>query len=137
MQHLYQGFTLIDITPTGVTSSDRSKIFERNQQRNWETVQQILGLRTQPTILSTNNFEDDVNRYFFGINFSGKHRIWTFKFSVEYLDVYRQGPDRFGLLKRDFRLTPATLNLNETITPPQATFDSMGPWNNTYFNSLV
>ena len=136
-QHFYQGFTLIDITPTGVTTHVEDKAFERNQQRNWETVQQILGLRTQPTILTTNNFEDDVKRYFFGITYSGKHRIWTFKFSVEYPDVYRQGPDKFGLLKQDFRMIPATTGLRETISLEKSLFEPKGAWNNIYFNSLL
>jgi hypothetical protein len=40
-QYLYQGFTLIDITPTGVISYSPQNEQKRNQQRNWETVQQI------------------------------------------------------------------------------------------------
>ncbi len=68
-RYLYQGFTLIDITPTGVTTHTSNNIFERNQQRNWETVQQIISLRTQPTIISTDNFVDDIKRYNFGINY--------------------------------------------------------------------
>jgi hypothetical protein len=35
---LYQGFTLVDITPTGQTSYSPEKEFARNQQRNWETI---------------------------------------------------------------------------------------------------
>ena len=66
-QYLYQGFTLVDITPTGVISYSHQNEFKRNQQRNWETVQQILSLRTQPTIMETNDFVDDVIKYNFGM----------------------------------------------------------------------
>lgn len=137
-QFVYQGFTLIDITPTGVTTHTPEQEFLRNQQRNWETIQQIIGLRTQPTIIDTDNFTDNVQKgYNFGINYSGYHRIWTFKFSVEYADIYQVGPDRFGLVKYDFQITPVILGLTETAKPERALFYPKGPWNNIYFKTLV
>ena len=135
-QYLYQGFTLIDITPTGVISYSPQNEFKRNQQRNWETVQQILSLRTQPTILETKNFTIDVINYNFGINYSGKHHIWTFKFGVDYADIYQDGPDKFGLVKYDFKITPVIVGLTETIKPEVAVFIPKGPWNNIYFKSI-
>ena len=42
------GYTLIDITPTGVTRDLGDKELERNQQRNWETVLQCIGIRNTP-----------------------------------------------------------------------------------------
>jgi hypothetical protein len=135
-QYLYQGFTLIDITPTGVISYSPQNEFKRNQQRNWETVQQILGLRTQPTILETDDFVDDVIKYNFGIKYQGEHKIWTFKFGVDYADIYQDGPDKFGLIKNDFKITPVILNLTETILPELAVFTPKGPWNNIYFKSI-
>lgn len=134
-QYLYQGFTLVDITPTGVTNGTEE--FQRNQQRNWETVQQIISLRTQPTILSTGNLVDNIDNYNFGINYQGRHRIWTFKFSVEYAAIYQEGPDRFGLVKYDFKTTPVILGLNETAHPERPLFYPKGPWNNIYFKTLV
>lgn len=136
-QYLYQGFTLVDITPTGVTTYTPKQELERNQQRNWETVQQIISLRTQPTIITTANFTDDVKRYNFGINYTGQHRIWTFKFAVEYADIYQEGPDKFGLVKYDFKITPVILGLSETAQPERALFYPKGPWNNIYFKTLV
>lgn len=135
-QYVYRGFTLLDITPTGVTRHSLEQEYERNQQRNWETVLQILGLRTQPFIISTDSFVDTVNCYNFGINYKGKHKIWTFKFAGEYADVYQNGPDKFGLLKSDFKNTPATLGLSETAVPELPLFFSSGPWNNMYFKSV-
>jgi hypothetical protein len=135
-QYLYQGFTLIDITPTGVISYSPQNEFKRNQQRNWETVQQILSLRTQPTILETDNFTADLTGYNFGVNYTGKHHIWTFKFGVDYADIYQDGPDKFGLVKYDFKITPIILKLNETAVPEIAVFQPKGPWNNIYFKSL-
>lgn len=136
-QYLYQGFTLVDITPTGVTTHTAKQELERNQQRNWETIQQILSLRTQPTIIATDNFTNDVNQYNFGINYTGQHRIWTFKFAVEYADIYQEGPDKFGLVKYDFKITPVILGLSETAQPERALFYPKGPWNNIYFKTLL
>ena len=50
MSRLITCFTLVDITPTGVTRSHPDNTKDRNKQRNWETVLQILGLKTQPVI---------------------------------------------------------------------------------------
>ena len=136
-RYLYQGFTLIDITPTGVINYSPQNEFKRNQQRNWETVQQILSLRTQPTILETDNVTADLKDYAFGINYTGQHRIWTFKFGVDYADIYQEGPDKFGLIKSDFKITPIILGLDETAQPEVAIFISKGPWNNIYFKSLT
>ena len=136
-QFLYQGFTLVDITPTGVINHTPKTEFERNQQRNWETVQQIISLRTQPTIITSTNFVDDVVRYNFGINYKGKQKIWTFKFAVEYADIYQEGSDKFGLVKYDFKITPVILGLTETAVPDHPVFYPSGPWNNIYFKSLV
>ena len=47
-QYLYQGFTLIDITPTGVINHSTQNEQKRNQQRNWETVIQTISLGAQP-----------------------------------------------------------------------------------------
>ena len=135
-QYLYQGFTLVDITPTGVISYSPQNEFKRNQQRNWETVQQILSLRTQPTILETDNLVDDVIKYNFGIKYQGEHKIWTFKFGVDYADIYQEGPDKFGLVKYDFKITPIILGLNETARPELGLFYPNGPCNNIYFKTL-
>ena len=135
-QYSYQGFTLIDITPTGQTTYLPTKELERNQQRNWETIQQIINLRTQTEIIKTDNFLADVSDYSFGINHKGKHNIWTFVFSVEHTDIYKDGPDIFGLLKYDFKIIPVVTGLTETIKLEQPIFDVSGPGNNIYFKSI-
>ena len=135
-QYLYQGFTLVDITPTGVVTFSQSNELKRNQQRNWETVQQILSLRTQPTILETDDFTADLKDYNFGVSYQGEHKIWTFKFGVDYPDIYQEGSDKFGLVKYDFQITPVIIGLTETARPELAVFTPKGPWNNIYFKSI-
>ena len=139
MSYIYEGYTLVDITPTGVTTYSPEQSFERNQQRNWETIMQIISLRTQPNILETTNLTKDIN-YFnnnFGINYQGIHKVWYFKFAVDYEDIFLEGSDHYGLLKSDFKITPVVLGLTETAHPEQPIFYTSGPWKNIYFNSLA
>ena len=135
--HLYQGYTLIDITPTGQTVHSIDQAIERNQQRNWETALQILSLRTQPNIIKTDIVVDDVKNYQFGITYTGVHKIWTFIVGVEYRDIYTKGPDIFGLLRSDFKLTPIITGLTETAEFLQPIFVTSGTDNNIYFKTLV
>jgi len=137
-RYTYQGYTLVDITPTGQTSYSPEVELARNQQRNWETVLQILSLRTQPIVLETMTLFEDVT-YFknnFGIGYTGKHRVWSWKFSVDYADVYQDNFDHFGLLKSDFKLTPIILGLTETAEPELPLFYTSGPSKNIYFIPL-
>jgi hypothetical protein len=138
-RYIYQGYTLVDITPTGQTTYSPERELERNQQRNWETVLQILGLRTQTEILFTETLKDDVKNFSpnFGINYTGQHKIWTFKFAVDYAEIYRDGADAYGLLKSDFKITPIILNLSETARPELPIFYTSGPWKNVYFNQVT
>jgi hypothetical protein len=138
-RYIYQGYTLVDITPTGQTTYSPERELARNQQRNWETVLQILGLRTQTEILFTEIFQDDVKNHSpnFGINYTGQHKIWTFKFAVDYAEIYRDGADAYGLLKSDFKITPIILNLSETARPELPIFYTSGPWKNVYFNQVT
>lgn len=132
-QYLYQGFTLVDITPTGQTSHHNDRVFERSQQRNYETVVQILSLRTQVKMLDCWTLEKDVSNYQFGIDHTGEHRIWSFLFSVEYPGVFQLGADSYGTLRQDFQLIPVITGLHETAKFEKNIFYTSGPNNNIYF----
>jgi len=134
--YLYQCCTLIDITPTGVVTYTHENSKKRNQQRNWETVIQILSLRTQPQIISTHRETQDLTKFQFGITHSGKHTVWSFIFGVEYKDVYRQEADPFCLLRNDFKYIPVITKLDETIEIDPPMFIPSGPMNNIYFKSV-
>ena len=131
----YRGYTLIDITKTDALTNDNPK--ERNQQRNWETVQQILSLRAQLLECNyTGVTEKHLKDYSFGIDYKGIHNIWTFEFAVERDDVYNFQHDRYGTLKNDFMVTPIILGLDETATPSKPLFFASGSEKNIYFISL-
>ena len=109
--------TAFDITATGVTGRYRSTrlpfkdragtIIEteahwnrsRNQQRNWESITQVLGLRTQALNL-TDPVRDDQH--------------WQFEFEIEADSVYGSVDQPFELLYADCEGVPMILNLDET-----------------------
>jgi len=130
----YVGYTLIDVTQTGVTSFSLDKQKQRNQQRNWETIHQILSLRAQLyEFESLGMVADNLSKYSFGINYSGVHNIWKFSFAVERPDIYPAELDKYAHLKDDFAITPVILGLDESITPPMPLFYVSGPDRNVYF----
>jgi hypothetical protein len=134
LKYKYRGYTLIDITKTNITSYSAEKEKERNQQRNWETAQQVLSLRANLIdfqFLGTT--KEDLKGYSFGINYRGSHKIWHFNFEVEQDLVYAKGIDRYGLLKDDFRVSPIILGLDETAEPEVALFFPDGAYKNIYF----
>ena len=72
----------------------------RNQQRNWETLLQIISLRTQPVDLSVPKETDGV---------------WEFEFRSESEGVFEMHGDSDPLagLKQDCEGVPMMLNLTE------------------------
>jgi hypothetical protein len=138
MEALYQyrAYTLIDITETKVLTQSIEQQKQRNQQRNWETIYQLLSLRAQ--LLEFNCMpvvSADIAEYAFGINYVGKHNIWMFDFAVERDDVYALNHDKFGVLKDDFKIAPIILGLDETATPPLPLFYASGADKNIYFKT--
>jgi hypothetical protein len=98
--------TLFDITATGVTGhykSSRDKFNSidswnraRNQQRNWETITQILSLRTQIMTIITPTYNND---------------CWDFDFESE-SNVWDDGTDPVGVLKSDCNGVPMLRELD-------------------------
>lgn len=131
------GYTLIDITKTDITNYTPELERMRNKQRNWETVVQILGLRTQTmSIKQLATGTKDLSQYMFGSNYQNKQRVWTFEFDIEFENLYLLDQDPYGALKKDFAQIPVLLGLDETATPQLALFYTDGPFNNIYFKSL-
>jgi hypothetical protein len=130
------GYSLVDITHTGDVSYINSKT--RNQQRNWETTNQVLGLRTQIiTISQPEKIAIDITKSNFGSNFTGIQSVWVFKFGVEQADVYSNGISPYGALEADFINVPIIAGLEETISLPTPTFTVTGPNTNIYFTALI
>lgn len=114
--------TLVDITPTGVIRSntnDHSLQLKRNQQRNFETVLQVLSLRTQPHIskwpCSKHKATTQIIKQFFGEVYHDKeHSMWTFYFTADHPESYNTSAGELEGLRHDFEQVPIITGLSET-----------------------
>ena len=113
MQHI-KIHTDFDITNTGVVRNYKAGLLPRKvdgklintesewiklrrQQANWETLVQIISLRTQPL-----NIRTTVNK-----------SNWTIEFDIESAGALKKGNDPIGLLKEDIEDIPLLTGLNE------------------------
>lgn len=135
--YTYRVYTLVDVTHTGITRHSTALETQRNQQRNWESVIQILGLRTQ--LMRINQLDllnTDISQYKFGESYTGTQNIWRIDFDVEYKDVYKIDNNPFKILIDDFNQVPVIINLNETAIFNLPLFYTDGPHRNIYFEIL-
>ena len=133
--NIFTCYTLVDITYTGVlrATADRDSKIKRNQQRNYETLLQIIGLRAQPMIFEKPfcHVKTKLDTFEFGDWYTGAHNVWVLKFSVEHPGVFSDSLNLFGLLESD--LSPVTAGLNETIDLQVPLFSTSMDLKNTYF----
>ena len=105
--------TLVDITATGVIR--HTPELERNQQRNWETLLQCIGLKAQPQLIDGPYiFEQELDTNIFGEMYEGTHKIWVFSFGVESSDVFCLNGDPVGFLDKNVEQVPIICGLTET-----------------------
>jgi len=126
---IFRCITLVDITPT---YQIRGTGTDRDQQRNWETVLQVLGLKTQPEIIKPVESIvlnlDDYNPLF-GEFYQGEHKMWYFSFQGGRTDVYN-----IEELEKDFTEVPIILGLEETARFMLPIFFGTGTLKNIYFD---
>jgi hypothetical protein len=133
-------FTLCDITRTGFTKKPRmmEEYQLRNQQRNFETFLQVIGMRAQPTDISMPLMQpaEYIERYNFGEYFMGPvgftYNIWTFSFESENISAYGNEHSPVGTLVEDFENVPIITNLTENAKLNQK-ICTKGKYCNTYF----
>jgi hypothetical protein len=119
--------TLFDITETGVRNhtanarlpfrdlagqditTDLEWIRSRNQQRNWETLNQIMALRTLPENISSPVCQE-----------SEQDLTWQFEFDIPDLSAVSEGDAALSLLLRDCESVPMITGLAETADPGPA-----------------
>ena len=120
--------TLIDITETGVI---RGESTERDQHRNWQTVLQVLSLKTQPEIVHVPGLlkSEEIDRFFFGDDFRDIHNVWVFAFRSANVG----GRYLVEELINDFDQVPVILGLTETARMMLPLFFTSGPMKNIYF----
>ena len=120
--------TLIDITGTNVI---RGESLRRDQQRNWQTVLQLLSLKTQPEIVDNpGRIEaEDVRHFRFGDDYHGQHAVWAFSFRSANIGVHYSIED----LHKDFDEIPVLVGLTETARMLLPLFFTHGTLKNIYF----
>lgn len=103
----FQIKTLVDVTETGARKGADPKAAE--QQANFNTLYNTVGLRTNPTGFSVKKEQRDIKGLGFGINYKGKHNVWLIEFDVEAEDS-----TNVELMIEDFDLVPIITGLDET-----------------------
>lgn len=122
-------YTLFDITKTNVSHRRTSYniqdsaqyVKQRNQQTNFETLLQIISMRSQPeNITEPKKIRTDLHtddRW--GSELSFKHddiNVWSFSFTIYHTGVFDDGINELGNLFSDCTEVPMILNLDESIT---------------------
>ena len=128
------GYTLVDITRTGVIRDVIDPV-ARDQQRNWETVLQCIGLRAQPLEIQYAIDTHDMKHMEFGEMYHDIQKVWSFAFVVEHNSVFNDGKRELGLLEDAFDEVPVVTGLHETARFILPIFHTRGPIKNIYFKS--
>lgn len=127
--------TLFDITATGVRSHYKpSRLpfvdeqgntvadigawnYSRNQQRNWETLNQLISLRALPEEISI-----PVEKVIDG------RKQWEFLFSIPSLESIELNSDPVGALLHDCKGVPMIIGLGETAGVDQILQGQVNIW---------
>lgn len=116
--------TLFDISKTDISdrrglldqSFDPSKNKQRNQQRNFETILQIISMRSQPENVSIPVITHK-NHLSWGLEYSKKiSSFWHFTFDVSHSAVFFDGENELGNLFADCQSVPMITGLDESAS---------------------
>ena len=116
-------YTLFDITQTGVLNRSKPSVdqdmtdwtYKRNTQANFDTILQVISLRSQPESLSIPKkrlikFDDFEN---FGFLFqqieNETYPMWEFSFDIQHHSVFNDGISELGALYNDCNGVPMIL----------------------------
>lgn len=114
--HKIQATCAFDITPTGAysyrpielpgTTKNGQTVVDKkqwyhivNQQRNWDTVQQLLDLRTQVESITEPKKTEN---------------LWQFEFCVDLQKIHSNPGQALEIMTEDFHSVPIILDLDET-----------------------
>jgi hypothetical protein len=117
--------TLIDITNTNVRRINQGTQQQLDQFRNWTTLLQCIGLRSNINYDRDPRVETvDVKGLGFGSEYRGRHQVWTFQFRPDRPDTFADESEAVVLLEQDLDKIPMILNLTETINTQRAVLDT-------------
>lgn len=110
-------YTLFDITQTNVANKRQPEsttpewVYKRNTQCNYDTILQVISLRSQPEIIRPPEITEGSTRMF-GIDYPKFGRFWYFDFSIQHESVFEDHTSTFGLLYNDCENVPMILTHN-------------------------
>lgn len=148
MSHRICCYTLFDITQTGVlnrskpTENDIQEwVQKRNTQCNFDTILQVISLRSQPDQIKTpvrfEMKESDLDR--FGFLFAANETLpsycWKFEFDVHHSSVFENGIMPFGALYKDCEGVPM-INCPTQINGVTSFLNITPELQNIYFEAL-
>ena len=113
--------TVVDVTETNARRGQADKL-SLDQQANYNTLLQTIGLRCNAEPISLTATIKDVSKLAFGDAIKGKQRVWTFEFDNPY-----EGALTVDMLNDDFDLIPIINNLNETANINNSIFSTKNP----------
>ena len=113
--------TVVDVTETNARRGQADKL-SLDQQANYNTLLQTIGLRCNAEPISLTATIKDVSKLEFGDAIKGKQRVWTFEFNNPY-----EGALTVDMLNDDFDLIPIINNLNETANINNSIFCTQNP----------
>jgi hypothetical protein len=127
--------SLIDITNTNVRRINQGTQLELDQFRNWTTLLQCIGLRSNIAYDRNPLVEElQIDSMGFGEEYTGKHRVWTFEFRPDIVGAFANKTDPIYLLRQDLDSVPVIINLSETINIRQAVFNTV---DKRYCNTVI
>jgi hypothetical protein len=110
----------------------------RNQQRNWETIIQLLSLRAQPNVRIPIKLENQLlSQFNFDPMYGKRASVWHVIFSVESANLFTIGTDPTALLRADFDRIPLIAGLTESVTLSPSLIITNPPGCNTVFASIA
>lgn len=115
--------TLVDITKTNARRGEDKLLV--NQQANYNTLFQTIGLRVNAEPVSLTDSVYNISKENFGDSYKGKQRVWEFIFDNPY-----EGALTEEMLIQDFNLIPIIDGLNDTASFAAPVFYTDHP-NNT------
>lgn len=142
-------YTLFDITHTGVINRNKPGseddpnlwLYKRNTQCNFDTILQVINLRSQPEIIDKPEkiqirFDEFEN---FGFLFEQKdnetYPCWKFNFNIQHPSVFSDGINDLGSLYNDSDQVPMILCGTEWNKLPNF-LDTSPELRNIYFKML-
>lgn len=128
----YQITTLVDITKTDATSRSETDQLKIDQQSNFNTLLQAIGLRSNVTWDSSPKFDTGS----LPDPFDGKAKYWTWTFEAEREQVFEKDGDPVKLLVEDIHGVPIIGNLTNTADISPEAFQTRGDNINTHFQII-